>query len=271
MLYHTENYTTTKIGQCIATVIADTYYDTRISTVELVYPRYIHSELLTHRAFSRNASSSRATPIKVLCSEVKNDCVFFDYVGHNKAGMVAGEPLSSIELTEFKREWFALGAKVASEVERLSAKYDVHKQTLNRALEPFSRIRTLVTATEWANFFKLRLAKDAQPEMHNLALAIKTALTISDFKQSILHAPYTEGLRLDDKDRIMVSVARCARVSYGRLNGKETSLDADLELYNRLLASKHLSPFEHVAIASMDRERYANFRGWQSHRYQLGY
>ena len=35
-----------------------------IMTMELQYPRFIHSEFMTHRMFSRNASSSRAIPIE---------------------------------------------------------------------------------------------------------------------------------------------------------------------------------------------------------------
>jgi thymidylate synthase ThyX len=34
----------------------------RITTFELDYNRYIHGELMTHRVFSRNSSSSRAIP-----------------------------------------------------------------------------------------------------------------------------------------------------------------------------------------------------------------
>ena len=34
-----------------------------IHTLRLVYPRFIHSEFMTHRLFSRNAASSRAIPI----------------------------------------------------------------------------------------------------------------------------------------------------------------------------------------------------------------
>ena len=46
-------------------IIADsiTKQGQRITTLQLVYPRYIHSELMTHRLFSRNASSSRAIPV----------------------------------------------------------------------------------------------------------------------------------------------------------------------------------------------------------------
>lgn len=43
-----------------AEVIADSLHEktgTRITTFELVYPRFIHSEFMTHRIFNRNASS----------------------------------------------------------------------------------------------------------------------------------------------------------------------------------------------------------------------
>ena len=36
----------------------------RLTTMEVRYPRFIHSEMMTHRVFSRNAASSRAIPIK---------------------------------------------------------------------------------------------------------------------------------------------------------------------------------------------------------------
>ena len=79
-MYYTTNDTTRSIGQAIATVIADSEYNSnRITTLELTYPRYIHSELLTHRCLSRSASSSRATPISVLVSEARVP-VFFDVI-----------------------------------------------------------------------------------------------------------------------------------------------------------------------------------------------
>ena len=88
MLHHSENQTTVKVGQSVATVIADTISPEgkRITTFELVYPRYIHSELMTHRVFSRNASSSRATPLAVTLDEVRNDArhILRDMYGFNR-------------------------------------------------------------------------------------------------------------------------------------------------------------------------------------------
>ena len=48
-----------------ATIIADSvsaYTNQRITTFELEYPRFIHSEFMAHRQFSRNSASSRAIP-----------------------------------------------------------------------------------------------------------------------------------------------------------------------------------------------------------------
>ncbi len=268
MIHHTENATTTRVGQSIATVIADTISPTgkRITTLELVYPRYIHSELMTHRVFSRNASSSRATPLNVTLKEVRDDPVFFDYVGVNKSGMVAGEELDPTKLIAFKSEWEGLGFAVASKVEFLSKKYGIHKQTLNRALEPWLRIRTLVTATDWQNFFDLRLASDAQPEIRSLAQAMQKAMAKSTPRADAFHTPYIDNRDqfVCTQDHAAASVARCARVSYARLDGRDHSIEDDIALRDRLLASGHLTPFEHVAL---DAEgRHANFDGWKSLR-----
>lgn len=275
MIHHTENETTVKKGQSIATVICDSEneYGERITTLELVYPRYIHSEFLTHRVFSRNSSSSRATPLSVTINEVINDPVFFDFVGKNQAGMVAGEKLSLQEELDFYNDWRKLARDVALKVEELSIKYGIHKQTLNRALEPFLRIRTLVTATEWDNFFKLRLSEDAQPEMRVLAECMKEAMGKSKPKETDTHLPYI----IDDEikeflldDLYMMSSARCARVSYARMDGRNTTIEDDLKLAEELKTKRHSSPFEHVAFADDIYEDQDNFTGWRSFRNTLG-
>lgn len=270
MLFHTENETTRQVGQAIATVICDSLHkDNRITTVELVYPRYIHSELMTHRMFSRNASSSRATPIRVLVDEVKNDPVFFDHVGVNKSGMMAGDKLNDEALKAFKERWCNLANYVASEIQQMSDDFDIHKQVLNRALEPFSRIRTLVTSTEWDNFFNLRLSPDAQPEMQSLALSILQAMKASEPVERRRHFPYVTSDEYDLDIAPKLCVARCARVSYARLDGKETNHDADVELHERLKAAGHMSPFEHAAYGVGDYLTYDNYRGWMSYRHVL--
>jgi hypothetical protein len=43
----------------------------RLTTLEVRYPRFIHSEMMTHRVFSRNAASSRAIPIKKMIAAAR--------------------------------------------------------------------------------------------------------------------------------------------------------------------------------------------------------
>lgn len=272
MIYHTENDTTVKVGESSATVIADSLssFGARITTFELVYPRYIHAELLTHRAFSRNASSSRATPVSVNIREVEEDPVLFDAVNANRPGMQGGEHLADDDCTEFLNAWRSLGQYVAKEVKLWEKEFNIHKQVLNRALEPWLRIRTLVTATDLDNFFRLRISHDAQPEMQSLALAMFRSQDQSDPALSAYHLPYITEAEHDIglSKQFKVSAARCARVSYARHDGKPSSLEEDLALADRLFSKRHLSPFEHQATAAVGQ--HANFNGWQSYRNELG-
>ena len=63
------------------------------------------------------------------------------------------------------------------------------------------------------------------------------------------------------EDLKKISAARCARVSYLTHDGKR-DIEKDVELCERLLGERHLSPFEHVATPSNDATFQANFRGW---------
>nr|MCD4174827.1 hypothetical protein [Escherichia coli] len=59
----------------------------RITTFELEYPRTIHSQLMTHRLFSRNAMSSRAIPISRMIEQVRKNPAMPVKFGKNKPGM----------------------------------------------------------------------------------------------------------------------------------------------------------------------------------------
>jgi hypothetical protein len=88
-----------------AKIICDsiTKLGTRITTFEVEYPRFIHSEVMTHRMFSRNASSSRAIPVSKVIDQVRNDPAKPIHIGKNQAGMVA-----DVELSDFDKN-FAVG------------------------------------------------------------------------------------------------------------------------------------------------------------------
>ena len=221
----------------------------RLTTLELVYPRFIHSEFMTHRVFSRNASSSRAIPVEKTIRQVIDKPATPIHWGKNQPGMQAHEEISD-ELRPFAiRKWKEAAQEMAGRVDHM-LELNVHKQVLNRLLEPFQFINVVVTATEWRNFFELRLHKDAQPEIHELARVMDEALRSSvptPLRWGNWHTPYALDSLVSIEKRIVSSVAGCARVSYKNHDQTERTYEKDLKLYEMLKASGHMSPFEHQA------------------------
>nr|DAE97219.1 MAG TPA: thymidylate synthase, flavin-dependent [Caudoviricetes sp.] len=268
-MYMTTNLSTTQVGQSTATVLARTWNPTtkqEIITWELMYPRYIHSELMTHRQFSRNAASSRATPTRVLVEEVRKHPAFFDEVRLNQKGMTGGELVGDDVLKEFKRQWED-AANTAADYAENWLKMGIAKQTVNRILEPFLPIRTIVTATDIDNFFKLRLAPDAQPEIQSLAKAMNESREKAGVSVEEVHIPYAEYFTDKTEHLVARAIAACARVSVARNDGKKTTYEEDLAFTKRLLSAGHMTPFEHVAYAASSHWRYANFSDWMSMRW----
>lgn len=263
-----------------AKVIADSvnsFNQTRLVTMELNYPRFIHAEFMTHRVFSRNASSSRAVPIAKQIDMVQRHPVMPVEWGSNKPGMQAGEAISRMAQTEAEDEWMRACNHMVEHANRLK-EIGVHKQIVNRLLEPFAYIRVIVTATEWMNFFDLRISPLAQPEIQALAVAMNDAMATSSpvFRDPLvkpLHAPYLtakEVAELDQATCMLVSAARCARVSYLNHDGMDPDVNKDIALALRLREDKHASVFEHQAFANMSKQFVRNFRGWTQHRDVLG-
>jgi thymidylate synthase ThyX len=244
----------------------------RLATLEVTFPRFVLAEFNTHRTFSRNSASSRAIPTSKLLERLEADPAIPLEWGRNKPGMSASEILAGEEAEEAKRIW--LGARddaVAHAKELLGLK--VHKQELNRILEPFLWHTVIVTATEWDNFFELRCSTNAQPEIRAAAVAMREAIDASRPRSVGLgewHTPLVQEDEqgLDSETRKRISAARCARVSYLTHDGKR-EISKDLELYERLRNDRHLSPFEHVATPAEDREFHANFRGWVQMRREV--
>jgi hypothetical protein len=223
---------------------------------------------MTHRVFSRNAQSSRAIPIEKMIERVK-DSSWYPIFMENKRGMSANLELSGWRLETAKFLWDSakLGACLSAE---LLSKIGLHKQIVNRLLEPFSTIKVIVSSTEWDNFFSLRIAPGAQQEIQELAIAMKKCLDESEptlLEQNEWHLPY---IRPEDRHKLSfedirkISVARCARVSY--LNhDKVLDYDKDITLYDTLKSERHLSPFEHVAFPEAVLSS-SNFKGWNQLR-----
>lgn len=247
-------------------------------TFELEYPRFIHSEFMTHRMFSRNASSSRAVPVERTIQNILNDPWVPSDVYKNCKGMQGKDIVNEDDYDIFCEEWQDAAFK-AIEVAHKMIDNGFHKQHINRILEPFTKIKVIVTATEWSNFFNLRLSPDADPEIQHLAKAIKLAMDAVSNTYIYINAhggrtlPYVNVDEMDAIDDLriltLISAARCARVSYLNHDGSKPDILKDLALAKRLIGSGHMTPFEHQCRYSFDTGFQYNLRDFQSARYML--
>jgi thymidylate synthase ThyX len=255
----------------------------RLTTFVLTYPRFIHSEFMTHRMFSRNASSSRAIPVSRQIQMIKDNPAIPLAFRKNQKGMQAGEQLDN--QADAIAAWLE-GRDKAVEIAEKFIKMDVHKQYANRVLEPYAHITVVCSATDFANFFALRIHSAAQPEICELAKQMWEAYKKSEPEEMIeneMHLPFISRKEINKMinnssivDRhltlLKMSVARCARVSYLNHEGKTPTMEEDLKLYDRLLGSTpvHASPAEHQAWALTDPNTHSgNFRGWEQYRKTL--
>lgn len=284
-----------------AKIIADSIGENsqvRITTFELEYPRFIHSEFMTHRLFSRNAQSSRAVPVGALIEQIKSNPAMPIHWGKNQPGMQAKEECNEA----------VVDPHVGGTIDRLNGwtgacleailyaqafhNAGYHKQIVNRLLEPFAHIKVVCTATEYDNFFWLRNHPDAQPEIKALAEQMLEARYKSEpviLNPGDWHVPYYDrGFVIQPneeqlKEALMVSSSCCAQVSYRKL---DDSLEKAQMVFQRLIEAKpvHASPFEHQAtpmgdliddetvekgvthIDMNDQAWSGNFREWIQHR-----
>lgn len=277
-----------------------------IITWELTYPRFIHSEFMTHRVFSRNAASSRAIPVAKMLEMVREHPAMPIRFGANQAGMqdkgvdhtdkvLFDYECGTCEFTP-QEAWTEAADSAATWAEAFSnAGY--HKQVANRLIEPFQWMKTVMTATEDDNWFWLRDHDDADPTIHVLASVMWEAKQSSEpvvLTPDDWHMPYfgdgywLEGCGVPLGDALSISSSCCAQVSYRKL---DDSLDKAKDIFVKLIESKpcHASPTEHQAkpmgyarftqplgikdwdegVTHMDKNGNfwsGNFKGWIQHR-----
>ncbi len=248
----------------------------RLTSIEARYPKFIHGELMTHRVFSRNASSSRAIPVERLIEDVLRDPALPEKWFKNKAGMQGTEEIVGDEREELIGLYLE-AMRLAIRQAREMIAFGAHKQHINRIIEPFCHITTLITSTQWSNFIALRDHDMADPTMQALGKTVRKALATSlstPLEPGQWHLPYVmpkdaapviDYLRNDkqinptderiQKVMIQLSVARAARVSYKLQDGMFPTIAKDLELYDRLVGGVplHASPAEHQATPSKVR------------------
>lgn len=267
-------------GKCgiKATVIADSIssvlHAPRMLTLEIEYPRFILAELNTHRMLSKNSSSSRAVPASKAIDAVMNSPALPVFWGKNQAGMQAKEEIEKVE--EAKFYWNNCKEMAATYVDILTGEDEdihLHKQTACRLIEPWQMMKTVISGTEWGNFFWLRDDPAAQPEFQELARCIKESTLLSvpvRLHPGEWHLPYVHSVLASliyknsgerkieqvflDPDRKeltleeakKISVSCCAQVSYRKL---DQTKEKALAIYDKLISGGkiHASPFEHQA------------------------
>ena len=260
-----------------AKVIADSISPegTRMTTMEIEYPRFILAELNTHRMLSKNSASSRAIPVKAMHEHIRANSAEPVYWGINQPGMKAREELVGVDLAEAKHIWAKAREDALHWAAALSDRLSLHKQIANRITEPWMTMKTVISGTEWRNFFHLRNHADAQPEIKALAEAMTVAYTTHlpvPLQPGEWHLPYVTTTRfmptgeiqyfdnnfnrISIKDAKIISASCCAQVSYRK---NDDSFEKAQKIFEQLIMSEpaHASPVEHQAtpmnVDSMSR------------------
>lgn len=354
-------------------ILADSknQFGNRITTFLLTYPRIIHSELMTHRMFSRNSASSRAIPFEKMVKMVEEDPFIPTAWQKEHKGMQGTGYITDEKLIRHKNKiWLSACKDAIKNAKWLNSNYTnsngksieckVTKQLCNRLLEPFMWHTTLVTGTEFENFFELRCPKYQTPVsrtiepqrswkdlldnhsnpineqlievnkdnwvfkmQHNLSQADIHIQAIAElmwdaYNESVpkelkageWHIPFGHRVLSQNDSKtetfkegcidfsssddiiiteIKIAVARAARLSYTNHLG-DINYEKDIQLHDRLLKDKHMSPFEHCARAMDKNEEHLfrkvypvenmqkvyidggwcdNFKGFISYRYLL--
>jgi len=268
-------------GNIIAEVIAHSVniWGAELITFRVHYPRLVHQEELRHRVFSNNVSSSRAIPTEFILDLIGACPAMPVEWGKNQAGMQAdGEHAELVSVTLPHCAGFLSlnpedawkeASKYATIFSKSFSDAGYHKQIANRLTEPFQFINQLVTATDWNNFFGLRLHKDADPTIKELARVMYEAKQKSNpelLRNGEWHTPYVQhdrvgtklvyhigGEEISLKQAKKISISAVAQASYRRL---DLSLDKAEKIYDRLITSKpvHASPTEMVATPMSEGE-----------------
>lgn len=268
-----------------AKVVADSVgpNGARVTTLEFDIWKPLIGELNTHGLISRNFGSSRAISWERVLGQVMENPHIPQFRKAAKE-MQPGELLNEAEQQRAAELWLKTRNQIVATVEVMGEVNDlgVHKQWLNRLLEPFMIVRGLATATCWKNFFNLRLELNedgfpmAQDEFYFMARAMKEAIAKSTpdaLEAGGLHLPYVDsaawqwlreveakqelGVYFDslfvpsiEDAACFLSAGKCAVVSYNNL-GQGVNHGKDLKrAAQTLLPNGHMSVFQHQGIMS---------------------
>lgn len=232
-------------------------------TVQHEQHNFLANDIVVHNCVSKNSSSSRAIPVSKMLEHTKTINLKPVYFGSKKSGMQAGDELQGNMLDKVKGLWEE-ALDYASYYSETLDRLGVAKEVTNRLVEPFQLVKVVCTATDWDNFFNLRLHPDSDPNICMLAYKMYEAMEESkpyELKQGEWHLPFVnvgwngkgEMCYFDEdfnsvelEQAIRLSASSCASVSY-RTEGM--TLEKADKIFDMLIKAEvvHSSPFEHVA------------------------
>lgn len=248
----------------------------RITTWKLTLPRIILAELNTHRVFSRNTASSRAIPISRFIKNIQEDPFMPYHYGAAQKGMQAEKEIS-LDAQHIAGKLILKHRDEAIKLAQDLSELGLHKQVANRYLEPWMYVESLVTATDFENWFALREHPDAEPHIQILARKMLKQYNANEpdsLEFGEWHIPFDkfmpEGATIEQK--LKIASARAARVSYMNFEGV-MDYEKDYALHDDLASSGHWSALEHCAQAKMIMPEFpadtGNFTGWSPYRKQF--
>lgn len=206
----------------------------RLTTITATYPRFIHSEILTHRDRARNSASSRAIPFPTMSERIDADPVIPLQWPGEQSGMQGGDEIPEYLRPLARAIWLraladaqkhakalhnigltaqnecmeqayldhdeARGLQAVDITDAAEAAIKVHKSIPNRIVEPWMWITVVMTATEWKNFFRLRCHPDAEIHFQKIAGMIRDALDASLPVERMHHLPFVIGYDENELD-----------------------------------------------------------------------
>jgi len=244
----------------------------RITTFLIPIWKVLQAELRTHRSTGQSHYSSRAIPTEKLIKQVMEN-PFIPLWREFQKGMSGSDTLTNEVKKEATEIWKSAAKSAIWHVNRLK-ELGIAKEQRNRLLEPFMTGDCVITASDyaWAHFFDLRCVKGVQPEFKEVADRMLQEYIYSapkELKRNEWHIAFeVNDPLLSTEEKLKISVARCARTSYLNHEGVIDYLK-DFELYQRLLESKHLTPFEHQLQAMNKSVLFDQFKGFKSLRKQI--
>lgn len=245
----------------------------QLVTFEIEYPRIILAELNTHKMLSKASASSRAIPFNKMLESLKGRPVRFGQANpgmqdkgadfDKRFNIVFGDSTLNVSAEDY----WQLAKESAIDFAFAYYTEDFAKQIYNRLLEPFQMMKTVISGTEWRNFFWLRNHEAADPTLQELARCMQEAHEKSvpyALHPGEWHLPYVafeggvysiEGQVLTLEEAKKVSAARCAAVSF---RNTDYTLEKSLQVFERLVGDerKHASAFEHQATPMAESEQY---------------